>query len=418
MKANYLFNRFIFFKNKIIDKNLTFKFRMIFFSRITVNSTTQLMGLFVPIFLYQFLDFNLTFVIIYYLIADLLFANLISLSCIHLMNRLKIRKSIQLSVFFGAAFYLTLFILDRFVLNDLYLFDLQKAWFLVPALFFTLLFRLSHWVPYHTHMAKLTQKNIRAKQLSLMEATMMALGAIMPIVGGLTVQYLGYSVLFTLAIGIYFLALIPLFHLPKIKETFTWTYRQTWRVFFSKKRRSLVIAYAGDGAENFVGTVIWPIFIWQLLEGNYFQVGAISSIIVLVTIILQILIGDKIDSLPNKRKWLKYGTLFYSFGWILKALIGSAFQVFLFSTYHNLSRVFSRTSFDALNYDISADQGHFVDEYTVIREKSIMLGRIIMALIVMVLIPFVSLKHLFLLAALASLLMTFLKESEILNQNN
>lgn len=418
MMINKIINKLIYYRNKIINTNLTLRFRMIFFSRITINSATQLMGLFVPIFLYQFLDYNLSFVIIYYLIIDLLFANLISLGCIYLMNKLKIRKSIQISVFFGASFYLILFFLDRFVLNEHYLFDPQKALFLIPAIFLTLFFRLTHWVPYHTHIAKLTKRNIRAKQLSLMEATMMALGAIMPIVGGLTVEYLGYGLLFILAISIYFLALIPLYHLPRINETFTWTYRQTWRVFFSKKMRSAVFAYTGDGAENFVGTVIWPIFIWQLLEGNYFQVGAISSIIVLVTIISQILIGDQLDKLPNKRKWIRYGTFFYALGWIFKALISSAFQVFLFSTYHNLSRVFSRTSFDALNYEISADQGHFVDEYTVIREKSIMLGRILMAILILILIPFIELRHIFIVAALASLLMSFLKQSEVLNQNN
>lgn len=391
---------------------------MIFFSRITVNSAAQLMGLFVPIFLYQFLGFNLAYVIIYYLIIDLLFANLISLGCIYLMNHLQIRRSIQVSVFFGTALYAVFFLLDRYIISENYLFSLENIWFLVPAIFLSLFFRLTHWVPYHTHMAKLTEKKIRAKQLSLMEATMMALGAIMPIVGGLTIEYLGYSLLFILAIVIYFLALIPLYHLPKIKEKFTWTYRQTWRVFFSQKMRPAVLAYAGNGAENFVASIIWPIFIWQLLEGNYFQVGAISSIIVLVTIILQILIGDKIDKLPNKRKWLKYGTLFYALGWILKALISTGFQFFLFSTYHNLSRIFSRTSFDTLNYEISAEQGHFVDEYTVIKEKSLMFGKVIMAIIILIVHPFLPLKYLFLIAALASLLMSLLKQSQILNQNN
>lgn len=418
MKRNRIINKLIYYRNKIVKTNLTLRFRMIFFSRITINSATQLMGLFVPIFLYQFLNFNLSFVIIYYLIIDLLFANLISLGCIYLMNKLKIRKSIQISVFFGAAIYFIFFLLNHFVLSESYIFDMQKIWLLVPAIFLTILFRLTYWVPYHTHIAKLTERNIRAKQLSLMEATIMALGAIMPIVGGLTVEYLGYSPLFLLVISIYFLTLIPLFHLPKINEKFTWTYRQTWRVFFSKKMRSAVLAYAGVGAETFVGVVIWPIFIWQLLEGNYFQVGAISSIIVLVTIILQILVGDQLDKLPNKRKWLKYGTFFYALGWILKALIGSALQVFLFSTYHNLSRIFSRTSFDALNYEISADQGHFVDEYTVIREKAIMLGKIFMSIITLILIPFIDLRHIFIIAALASLLMSFLKQSEVLNQNN
>ena len=45
----------------------------------------------------------------------------------------------------------------------------------------------------------------------------------------------------------------------------------------------------------------------------------------------------------------------------------------MFSTYHNC-RVFAKTPFDALNYDIAADHGHYVDEYTVIREMAIAIG--------------------------------------------
>ena len=46
-----------------------------------------------------------------------------------------------------------------------------------------------------------------------------------------------------------------------------------------------------NGAENAIGVIIWPIFIWQLLEGDYVKVGAISSLIVFVTIAMQLSVG-------------------------------------------------------------------------------------------------------------------------------
>lgn len=401
-------------KNRLVRKNLTHNFRMIYFSRITLNSATQLMGLFLPIFLYQFLGFSLVRVIIYYLISDLLYANLVAVGCRQIMNRLGLKRSLQISILFGAAFYSVFFFINRYVLQGDQLIDNHQLWWLVPAIFFSLFFRLTHWVPFHTSLAKLTEHYIRASQLSFMEATMLSLGAIMPIIAGLSLEYLGYSTLFFLAISIYLIALIPFSQLPQVKEEFSWTYKETWRRLLSKKMRGSVLAYAGDGAESVVGAIIWPIFIWQLLAGNYLQVGALSSVIILVTIVLQIFVGSLMDNLPSRR-WLRYGTLLYAFGWVLKALINSAFQVFLFSTYHNLSRVFARTSFDALNYDIAADQGHYVDEYTVIREMAIVFGKVLMCLFIILIIPFLALRYLFLVAALASLLMSLLKSSQVSN---
>lgn len=401
-------------KNRLVRKNLTHNFRMIYFSRITLNSATQLMGLFLPIFLYQFLGFSLVRVIIYYLISDLLYANLVAVGCRQIMNRLGLKRSLQISILFGAAFYSVFFFINRYVLQGDQLIDNYQLWWLVPAIFFSLFFRLTHWIPFHTSLAKLTEHYIRASQLSFMEATMLSLGAIMPIIAGLSLEYLGYSTLFFLAISIYLIALIPFSQLPQVKEEFSWTYKETWRRLLSKKMRGSVLAYAGDGAESVVGAIIWPIFIWQLLAGNYLQVGALSSVIILVTIVLQIFVGSLMDNLPSRR-WLRYGTLLYAFGWVLKALINSAFQVFLFSTYHNLSRVFARTSFDALNYDIAADQGHYVDEYTVIREMAIVFGKALMCIFIILIIPFLALRYLFLVAALASLLMSLLKSSQVSN---
>lgn len=413
-----MFSRFkrLFFlgANRLVNRNLTRNFRMLYFSRITVNSATQLMGLFLPIFLYSFFGLSLPLVILYYLALDILYAGLVVFGCQKIMNRLGIKRSLQLSVLFGAAYYAVFFLLDRYLVPSDLMAEANRFWYLAPAMFFSLMFRLTHWIPYQTNLAKLTERQIRASQLSLMEATIMALGAVMPIVAGLALTYLGYGALFLLALSIYLISIIPFSRLPQVEEKFSWTYRQTWQHLFSKKMRTSVLAYAGDGAESVVGAIVWPIFIWQLLAGNYFQVGAISSLIILATILTQALVGENLNKLVNKRRWLRYGVFFYASGWVLKALISTAFQVFLFSAYHNLSRVFSRTSFDALNYDIAADQGHYVDEYSVVREIAIILGKVVMGIFVLLIIPIFPLQIVFILAALASLSMSLLKQGEVL----
>jgi MFS family permease len=233
----------------------------------------------------------------------------------------------------------------------------------------------------------------------------------MPLVAGWLLMEFDYSFLFVIAIIVYLIALIPFSALPKIDEKFSWTYKKTWQEFTSKARRKLIIAYSADGAESGVRIIIWPIFIWEILNGNYLQVGIISSLVVVITVIAQFIVGKYTDKV-NRKKMLKYGTILYAIGWVIKMFIASAFQIFITSTYHNIANIFSRTSFDAINYENAADQGHYVDEYTVLREMAIQVGRITMSIIVIFLVSYLSIQMTFIFAALAVLAMNFITDSQ------
>ena len=266
-----------------------------------------------------------------------------------------------------------------------------------------------YWVPIHTDITTFTNKGDRGKQLSLFSTAQVILGAIMPIIGGLILLKYHYDVLFIMAIIIYFLSLIPLSTLPKVVERFSWTIGKTWKEFFSKKRRNMILAYMGDGAEGEIGIIIWPVFIWTLLNHNYLEVGIISSLVVIVTIVVQLFTGKLVDK-GNKKKMLKYGSFFYSIGWIIKIFIATTLQIFFISAYHSLVKIFTRTSFDTMNYDLAADQGHYMDEYTVVREMAISMGRIIMDIFIIASLFIFSIQWTFMLAAIASLGMNYISK--------
>jgi MFS family permease len=178
------------------------------------------------------------------------------------------------------------------------------------------------------------------------------------------------------------------------------------------------MAYMGDGAESVINVIVWPIFIYELLNGNYFQIGALSAVIVVVTVFLQLLVGKWTDKL-NKYRILKFSSIFYAVGWIIKMFIFTAFQIFIASTYHGITRLFTRTSFDTIFYEDSADQGHYVDEYTVIHEMAIQYGKVLMMILVLVLLIFMSMQWTFILAATASLFMNFLSyDQKTVKQKN
>ncbi len=359
----------------------------------------SLIGLFLPIFL--LITFGrLEWVIVYYLVGHLLYALFLPLGAQEL-NKIGLRRSLKVSVFLFAGYYVCLF-----------LFNIQAGniiWLTAIALLVLVLGRMLFWLPFHTDLAKFTNIKNRGQSIGLLWATRTFLGVVMPVISGFLLARFGYNIVFWLAIITYLSSLIPFAWLPRTRERYEWGYRQTWREYFKRANRKLVLANMANGAENVVGIIIWPIFIWQILHGNYFAVGAVSSLIVLATIVLQLVVGRFTDKF-DKRKMIHWGSTLYASGWLAKMFVLTAFQIFIVGTYHSFTQIFKDTPFDALNYEVLADHGHYVDEYTVLKEIAVQLGKVLMLIFILLLVVVIhfNLSWTFALAALASLLINFL----------
>lgn len=406
--------------SKYFNGRLSHGFVSIYTSRIVLRVSLALLGLFLPIFLFELFGYEFKYVLYYFLIDYFIYGTLVTFGAKFALNKLGIKRSIIISTFFGISYYILFYLADKgFDLGDAtWTSGLDKnriLLFAVLTIFFINLRRMTYWVPIHTDLTKFTDRRNRVKQLSLLEASTTILKAIMPAIGGWILFNYSYDILFIIAIFIFFISLIPLVTLPKTEEKYSWSYLKTLKELFSKKRRKTVLAFAGDGAENVISSIIWPIFIWQILEGNYFHVGLLSSLIVIISIALQLAVGKFADLGKNKHKILRVGIALYAVGWLVKVFIATAFHIFVTSTYHNLTRVFTRAPFDALNYEKAADQGHFVDEYTVIHEIALMAGRVLIIAIMLLLIPFFDIKWMFILGAVAALLMNFMINDEMVD---
>jgi MFS family permease len=315
-------------------------------------------------------------------------------------------------------FFLVLYLLDSYTRAKTGGFEANQTEIFVllgAALVFITLRNLMYWIPVHTDMAKFTDKSDRGKQLGLLEATSVSLKAFMPLVAGVILSFYSYDVLFLCVIFVCLSSFVPLMVIPRTDEKFEWSYRKTWAEFFSKERRKTVLAYMGDGAENVIGILVWPVFIWEVLNGNYLQVGLLSSLVILVTVLLQLTLGKLVDR-RDKKKMLRFGTFFYSVGWIAKMFVVTAFHIFAASAYHNFARIFTRTPFDVLTYEKAADQGHYVDEFTVIHEMAVNLGRVVMLGVVLILVTYLPLEWTFLLGALAALALNFLTPDDVIEE--
>ncbi len=367
------------------------------YSNIVIDQIgSSLVGLFMPIFLWEKFG-NLKLVLIYYFLLYFLYAVTIFFGA-KVMSRLGQKTSMILSIPFKVLFY-----------GCLYYLSLGYPIIIFVALMLTTIeIRMNlFWVPYHTNFAQFTEKHNRGRVIAFLTSISSFVAVFIPIVSGWIISNYGFEVLFLIALILIAVSILPLFTVRATFEKFSFSFRKTWSSLVNRKYRRMVGSYFATGVENNVGAIIWPIFIFQIMEGDFLKVGVVSSLIVLGTIVLRLIVGNFTDQ-TNKRKLLRWGSGLYALGWFLKIFVATGFQIFIISIYHNFAAIVMRTPFNALIYEQAADSGHYVDEFTVIREMALNLGRAACAVGLLILVAVLGIHWTFILAAIASLFVNFL----------
>jgi len=203
---------------------------------------------------------------------------------------------------------------------------------------------------------------------------------------------------------IYLLSLIPLSGLTDVSASFDFSYLKTFKVLFDHKNRNKVYSFIADGSQKIVRVLIWPIFIFLLLNQEYSAVGAVTALIIVATVILQMLMGFQSDKKP-KKGLVKFGSSFYAIGWVLKAFVNTSFQIFVIGTFHSFSLIALHTPFMSRVYNFLSRHETYKDEYTAVRNIALNIGRILMAGLLILAIYFFGLRATFFLAAGACLLL-------------
>ena len=352
-------------------------------------------GLFLPIFLYQYYN-NIYIVILYYFLGSLLYFITLPIGA-RLMQDINIKNSIIISVFFRLIFFLAFY---KFL-------DNPTLYFIIAVLSGTIM-RNTFWLPFHTELALLTDRKNRGKQFGIIFSVTAILGVIAPIIAGFVLDKWSFGVIAVISLIISLISLLFFSKLPENREEYSWSFKETFQYLFHPFNRRMVIAYISDGIIGIVKVLFWPLFIFIILDEQYRAVGLITGAIVLLGILLRLFIGNLLDRF-KKTNLIKVGIALNSTAWIIKVGIASAFQIFIASTYHILALIVLRTSLDTLVYEKAADRGHYIDEYTVIKEMSIHLGKVLGLIVIAFLLLFFPLQVSFIVASISVLFISLLK---------
>lgn len=274
-----------------------------------------------------------------------------------------------------------------------------SIWFIT----FTI-YKSFYWIPYHVEFASFMDKRNRGKQTALLYNIGDLFAAIVPFIAGVLLGAYGFNILFFIGFFFVIFSILPLFKVDEIKEEYVWSFKKLLSEVFDKDNRPMVISSLGNGMQAIVGAIIWPLFIFITIDNDYVAFGTILAIVAISLIVLRFFVGKYLDSI-GREKVFKVGNFIYFTGWLFKMLVAGSTGIFITDVYHRFGFVINKTSFDVTTYDQAADNGHYIDEYTVLREFSFLIGGILMAILLVPIVMLTSIKVAFLLGAIATLFM-------------
>lgn len=361
--------------------------------RLIQGASAAMLSIFVPIFLYETAGQQFYLVGGLYALFSILYA-LFLVPGMSVTNKLGFSRTLVLGGIFSVFQYLILYYMTP-----------QNAWALaIPFTVAVVGFRTFHWVPYQVDFTLFTKAGERGKSVSLSYATIAFMGVVGPILAGFIVKEAGYDALFLVAAVFLTVATVSYALVPATDVHFDWGFLETWKKLFSREHNGVMLGEFANGAETVVTLVVWPIFLYDVLDGKVFEIGAVSTIVVGVTIILQLVLGRYLDGKRDaKERTLRVGSTLYALGWIFKIFVLSAAQIFVVGLYHNIVKIFTKTPYTAILYDMSAEQGKYIDEFTVLREIAGHSGRTIGLIMIAVLSLYIPIGWTFIIAAVSSL---------------
>lgn len=355
------------------------------------------LGVFLPIFFYKEYANDLQIVIAIFVAMYGFYLLLVPIGA-RLLHVWGLRRMIITGSFFAA-----------FSVASLYFFPQQPVYATIAYIVFASVYRTLYWVPYHVDFANALSKTMRGRQLAILRNSADAILVLVPLLGGVIITAYGFSAVFAFSIAVMLIAILPLWFMRDSYEYYSWGYAESFAHLFSINNRPLFLAHAANGAQGAAILVFWPVYIFTLLDERYTVLGLIATLTIIAVIILRWIAGNMFDKW-SARKVLVFGVIMATTGWVAKVFVQTPVQIFLADSYHNFGRTVNSLSFDAATYEQSADNGRYVDEYTVLKEMAQGVGRIVMLLLMATLVAAFDLRIAFILAAFVALLMIVLNK--------
>lgn len=246
-------------------------------------------------------------------------------------------------------------------------------------------YRALYWVPYRAHGA------VRSLPLPLYILTEL-LTTLVPFLGGIMLVSYGAPWVLWAAAVLAALSLLSLAGSSEAHEMFAWGYTETFRRLFARENTRLVAASLIEGMEAAALFFLWPLTIFLLVGGNLFVVGAIMSATLLFSLLVRLVLHHMHARYGEPLPDYLLSAIGLS-GWLLRLGVVTPIQIIAVDVFQNVANRGRLSSLDTSVFGQNADRGSFVDEYSALKEMGLAIGRVLLALFVIVIAFYMDTPH-------------------------
>ena len=322
----------------------------LYISRAIMSIALALISLFVPIYFYQ-LGFSIGKIILFFFLVSLYFF-VLTLFTPKIIAKFGIRHSILFSTLPVIMYYLGLNYIQTY----------SMLFFVLP--FFIALSSSLFWIAYDIYFLKYSKKQVRGRQVSLTYVIEILTSVLGPLIGALLITKLGYGPTYTIGAGLAFISIFPLILSKEFKRKINFSYNDLFKFLLNKKNRNFNLSFIGYSIESQIDLLLWPIFIFIILNG-VLEVGSIMSITTFVSLIIILTMG-KLTDIENKINLIKIGAILNSIAWFLRIVVNTNYKIFFVDVFKKYSYNILLIPWVTYTYDIAKRRNYF--EYFVARE--------------------------------------------------
>lgn len=281
--------------------------------------------IFIPLFIYtqgmsKWGSFNkaLLLVALYFIVERALIIFIV-FPLSKLIERIGFRRSISLSVVFLMGYTIALLLTSR-----------NLNWLLLAVLFGSLQIPM-YWISRDSALSQDIPDKEMGRKIGYIAVLENISGLLGPFSGGAIVAFFGYQMLFIVAFAILLLSAIPLWWMPHHTHKNGVSISGFWYFLTNGRYLHQAVANFGIAINDYGSAVIWPLILF--LQGIQDKsLGAIYSIVAIVTIAVQYATGKWFDKLRSKKDYSDEGVYgIASFGvsvsWIARLFAHGITQV-------------------------------------------------------------------------------------------
>jgi MFS family permease len=269
------------------------------------------------------------------------------------------------------------------------------------------------WLAYRSEILVNSSRKHMASQIGNLQIIAIFLSSLAPLIGGFLLQEFPYFYSLSICLILLIIGMIPLLVSEDIKiKKHKFPYSRYIKIYKKYKNKPEKLSFASEGIKGVIGLVIFPIFLFIILENNLLYLGSLTTAISIIISIVLYFTKKHIDR-QNKSKLLKSLTRIISANWIIKfffVLLASPIIIFIEGIHKLFENIFTMSYF-SIFYNNARKNGNL--DYIIFRELMLQTTKLLFSVFCIILLSlfhFEILKFVILLCVISSLLEGMLKE--------